>query len=122
MCGYIFLLKNLKPLLSSRITKILLRKKTGDFICCLRIDKGGEFTSHEFNIFCKTNDISRQLTTTYISQQNGVAEHKNRTIRSMVKSILSEKQVPKNFGAKSNILDNAHVQQKSYMGSERYDS
>ena len=77
--------------------KNIIEKETEDFIRCLRIDRGGEFTSHEFNIFCKTNSISRQLTAAYTLQQNGVAERKNITIMNMVRSILSEKQVPKNF-------------------------
>ena len=59
--------------------------------------RGGQFTSHEFNNFCKTNGISRQLTAAYIPQQNGVAKRKNRTIMNMVRSILSDKQVPKNL-------------------------
>ncbi|WKA06415.1 hypothetical protein VitviT2T_024314 [Vitis vinifera] len=59
--------------------------------------RGGEFTSLKFNAFCKTNGISRQLTAAYTPQQNGVAERKNRTIMNMVRSMLSEKQVPKNF-------------------------
>ena len=63
----------------------------------MRTDKGGEFTSLEFNAFYKTNGISRQLTAAYTPQQNGVAERKNRTIMNMVRSMLSEKQVPKNF-------------------------
>ena len=45
--------------------KNLVEKETGDFIRCLRTDRGGEFTSHEFKNFCKTNGISRQLTTPY---------------------------------------------------------
>ncbi|RVW41754.1 Retrovirus-related Pol polyprotein from transposon TNT 1-94 [Vitis vinifera] len=61
------------------------------------VDRGGEFTSLEFNAFCKTNGISRQLTAAYTPQQNGVAERKNRIIMNMVRSMLSEKQVPKNF-------------------------
>ncbi|RVW23482.1 Retrovirus-related Pol polyprotein from transposon TNT 1-94 [Vitis vinifera] len=77
--------------------KNLVEKETGAFICCLRTDRGGEFTSLEFNAFCKTNGISRQLTAAYTPQQNGVAERKNRTIMNMVRSMLSEKQVPKNF-------------------------
>lgn len=77
--------------------KNLVEKETGAFIHCLRTDRGGEFTSHEFNVFCKANGISRQLTAAYTPQQNGVAELKNRTIINMVRSMLSEKQVPKNF-------------------------
>ncbi|RVW38412.1 Retrovirus-related Pol polyprotein from transposon TNT 1-94 [Vitis vinifera] len=64
-------------------------------------DRGGEFTSLEFNAFCKTNGISRQLTAAYTPQQNGVAERKNRTIMNMVRSMLSEKQVSKNFWPKA---------------------
>ena len=60
--------------------KNLVEKETKDFIRCLRTDKGGEFTSHEFNNFCKTNVISRQLIAAYTPQQNSVAERKNRTI------------------------------------------
>ena len=77
--------------------KNLVEKEIGDFIRCLRTDRGGEFTSLEFNNFCKTNGINRQLIAAYIPQQNGVAKRKNRTIMNMVRSILSEKQVPKNF-------------------------
>ncbi|WJZ92508.1 hypothetical protein VitviT2T_011498 [Vitis vinifera] len=74
--------------------------------------KGGEFTSLEFNAFCKTNGISRQLTATYTPQQNGVAERKNRTIMNMVRSMLSEKQVPKNFWPKA-VNWTAHVLNRS---------
>lgn len=77
--------------------KSLVEKETGEVICCLRTDRGGEFTSLEFNNFCSTNGISRQLTTAYTPQQNGVAERKNRTIMNMVRSMLSEKEVPKEF-------------------------
>ena len=77
--------------------KNLVEKETGVFICCLGTDRGGEFISHEFNVFCKANGISRQLTATYTPQQNGVVERKNKTIMNMVRSMLLEKQVPKNF-------------------------
>ena len=77
--------------------KNLVEKETGAFIRCLRTDRGGEFTSDEFKVFCKANGISRQLTAAYTPQQNGVAERKNRTIMNIVRSMLSEKQIPKNF-------------------------
>ncbi|KAB2634124.1 hypothetical protein D8674_039135 [Pyrus ussuriensis x Pyrus communis] len=59
--------------------------------------RGGEFTSIEFADFCKENGIKRQLTTAYTPQQNGVAERKNRTVMNMVRSMLSEKKLPKTF-------------------------
>ena len=92
--------------------KNLVEKEAGAFICCLRTDRGREFTSLEFNAFCKTNGISRQLTAAYTPQQNGVAERKNRTIMNMVRSMLSEKQVPKNFWPEA-VNWTAHVLNRS---------
>ena len=64
--------------------KSLVEKESSALICCLRTDKGGELTSNEFNEFFRINGISRQLTTSYTPQQNGVVERKNRTIMNMV--------------------------------------
>ena len=52
----------------------MVENETGLPIKCLRTDRGGEFTSLEFNKFCEQNGIKRQLTTAYTPQQNGVAE------------------------------------------------
>ena len=48
--------------------KSLVEKETGTYIKCLRTDRGGEFTSQEFNQFCKENGIKRQLTAAYTPQ------------------------------------------------------
>jgi transposase InsO family protein len=77
--------------------KALVEKETGNSICCLRNDRGGEFTSLEFNQFYSINGITRQLTASYTPQQNGVAERQNRTVMNMVCSMLSGKQIPKEF-------------------------
>lgn len=74
-----------------------MENETGFPIKCLRTDRGGEFTSIEFNKFCMENGIKRQLTNAYTPQQNGVAERKNRTIMNMVRAMLSEKGIPKPF-------------------------
>lgn len=75
----------------------MVEKESGESICCLRTDRGGEFTSMEFDKFCSLNGIKRQLTAAYTPQQNGVAERKNRTIMNMVRNMLSEKEIPKEF-------------------------
>ncbi|RVX12019.1 Retrovirus-related Pol polyprotein from transposon TNT 1-94 [Vitis vinifera] len=77
--------------------KTYVEKETSSFLRCLRTDRGGEFTSHEFAIFCDVHGIRRQLTAAYTPQQNGVAEHKNRTIMNMVRSMLLAKKLPKTF-------------------------
>ena len=63
----------------------------------MRTDRGGEFTSQDFNEFGNENGIKRQLTAAYTPQQNEVVERKNRTIMNMVQSMLLEKKLPKNF-------------------------
>lgn len=77
--------------------KACVEKEIGAYIKCLRTDRGGEFNSKDFVECCKANGVSRQLTTAYTPQQNGVAERKIRTMMNMVRSLLSEKQVPKAF-------------------------
>lgn len=77
--------------------KALVEKESGCLIKCLRTDRGGEFTSKEFEEYCSSNGIKRQLTAAYTPQQNGVAERKNRTVLNMVRCMLSEKNLPKEF-------------------------
>lgn len=48
--------------------KACVEKETDAYLKCLRTDRGGEFTSNKFGEFCKVNDITRQLTTTYTPQ------------------------------------------------------
>jgi IS30 family transposase len=72
-------------------------KESKESICCLRTDRGGEFNSLDFRKYCDDNGIKRQLTAAYTPQQNGVAERKNRTIMDMVRSMLSCREVPKEF-------------------------
>ena len=43
----------------------LVEKSTGRSIKCLRNDNGGEFTSMEFENYCKEFGIDRHKTTTY---------------------------------------------------------
>ena len=79
----------------------LVEKEKGLAVKCLRTDRGGEFTSHEFNEYCSNIGMRRQLTAAYTPQQNGVAERKNRTVMNMVRCMLSNKRVPKVFWAEA---------------------
>jgi len=68
-------------------------------IQALRSDNGKEYTSRQFTMFCEATDIERQLKTPYNPQQNGVSERKNRTIMEMVRCMLHEKGLPKEYWA-----------------------
>jgi hypothetical protein len=77
--------------------KSLVENESKCTIQCLRTDRGGEFTSSDFNDFCSSQGIKRQLTAAYTPQQNGVSERKNRTLLNMVRSMMSARGVPKRF-------------------------
>jgi transposase InsO family protein len=54
--------------------KALVENQTRKKIKVLRSNNGGEYTSKEFEGFCKEAGIKRELIVSYNPQQNGVAE------------------------------------------------
>ncbi|KAM2718779.1 hypothetical protein EV1_030652 [Malus domestica] len=81
--------------------KAAIEKESGCKIKAMRSDRGGEFTSKEFQEFCEANGIRRPLTVQRSPQQNGVAERKNRTILDMARSMLKSKRLPKELWAEA---------------------
>jgi transposase InsO family protein len=53
-----------------------------------RSDRGGEYFSNEFELFCVEHDIIHERTPSYSPQSNGVAERKNHILTDLVNSIL----------------------------------
>ena len=74
-----------------------MENEIGNTIKTLRTDRGGEYCSTEFEVFCEDHGIRRELTAAYTPQQNGVLERKNRTILNMVRSLLTRGRIPKSF-------------------------
>ncbi|CAL9026795.1 unnamed protein product [Prunus brigantina] len=74
--------------------KSMVELQSGYKVKCVRSDKGGEFTSSEFNKLCEDAGIQRQFTMAYTPQQNGVVERKNRIVVEMAKAMLHEKGLP----------------------------
>ena len=72
-----------------------MKKESGHKIKAMRFDRGGEFTSNEFQELCEANGIRYPLTVPRSPQQNGVAERKNKTILNMAWSMLKSKKLPK---------------------------
>jgi len=74
-----------------------IEKQSDCMIQVLRSDNGIEYTSKQFIMFCEHADIEHQLIAPYTPQQNGVSERKNRTIMEMVRCMLHEKGLPKEY-------------------------
>lgn len=74
--------------------KRMIELETEKQIKMLRTDRGGEFISQEFSVYCETNGIQRHLTAPYSPQQNGVVERRNRTLLEMTRSLLKHMSVP----------------------------
>ena len=60
----------------------------------LRTDRGREYLSDQFKIFCDEKGIVRQLTMGETLQENGVAERRNRTLLEMVRSMIAQVNFP----------------------------
>ncbi|KAK8957861.1 hypothetical protein KSP39_PZI000571 [Platanthera zijinensis] len=63
----------------------------------LRSDRGGEYLSMEFGDYLKECGIVPQLTPPGTPQWNGVSERRNRTLLDMVRSMMSQADLPKSF-------------------------
>jgi hypothetical protein len=63
----------------------------------LRTDRGGEFTSSLFTIFCNDQGIKHYTTAPYSPQQNGVVERRNQTVVEMARCMMKAMQVPSEF-------------------------
>jgi transposase InsO family protein len=57
--------------------KSLVENQKGNKIKVFRSNNGGEYTSNEFEDFCKEARIKRELIVSYNPQYDGVVERKN---------------------------------------------
>jgi len=92
-----FLQQKLEAFYVFKSFKAHVENKTGKTVKTLRTDRGGDYCSTEFEVFCADHGIQRELTVAYTPQQNGVSERKNRIILNMVRSLLARGNIPKNF-------------------------
>jgi hypothetical protein len=63
----------------------------------LRTDNGLKFYNHQFDEFCKAEEIARHKTVVNTPQKNGVAERMNRTLLERVHCMLSDVSLGKEF-------------------------
>ena len=77
--------------------KALVEKSSGYVLKLLRSDNGGEYISTDFENFTKSEGVAHQTTVPGTPQQNGVAEHLNRTLVESVRSMLLQAKLPQKF-------------------------
>lgn len=63
----------------------------------MRTDRGGEFNSNAFTVYCNEQGIKHYTTTPYSPQQNGVVERRNQSVVEMVRCMLKSKGVPSKY-------------------------
>ena len=60
----------------------------------VRSDRGGAYSPNTLKAFCEQLDIVHETTAPYSSEQNGVTERKNRTLKNMMNSMLISSGIP----------------------------
>jgi len=74
-----------------------VENQCGKKIKVLRSDRGGEYLSHEFSNHLKSCGIIPQLMPFGTPQRNGVSERCNRNLLDMVRSMMSQSDLPLSF-------------------------
>ena len=96
--GYVFLMRHKSE--SFEMFKVFqneVQNQLGKTIKALRSDRGGEYLSQEFNDHLTNCGIISQLTPPETPQWNGVSERRNRTLLDMVRSMMSQTDLPPSF-------------------------
>nr|ASR75387.1 retrotransposon protein [Oryza barthii] len=93
---YVYLLKTKDEALDYfKIYKAEVENQLDRKIKRLRSDRGGEFFSNEFDLFCEEHGIIHERTPPYSPESNGIAERKNRTLTDLVNAMLDTAGLPK---------------------------
>lgn len=70
-------------------------RHTGQKLCVLKSDQGGEYSSNEFKAYAATHGIKLEQAPAHTPQQNSVAERYNRTIMERVRAQMVHAAIPK---------------------------
>jgi transposase InsO family protein len=77
--------------------KAMVENETGLKIKKLCSDNGGEYEDNEFKRFCYQSEKKLMKTMPGTPQQNGTAEHMNRTLTEKARSMRLQSGLPKQF-------------------------
>lgn len=92
-----FLSKKFEAFEKFNLLKNRVENESGLKIKCLGSNRGGKFTSNEFNTFCEVNDIKRQLSAPKTLEHNGIAKRRNRYVTEAPRAMMFENDVSKTF-------------------------
>ncbi|KAK8597114.1 hypothetical protein V6N12_065590 [Hibiscus sabdariffa] len=96
--GYIYLIRHKSEALERfKEFKNEVQNQHGKSIKALRLDRGGEYLSQDFDELLKECGIVTQLTPPGTPQRNGVSERRNRTLLDMVRSMVRHIDLPTSF-------------------------
>ncbi|POM71775.1 LOW QUALITY PROTEIN: Integrase catalytic core protein [Phytophthora palmivora] len=84
-----------------KIFKAALENAMGQRIKRLRPDNGGEYTGRQFKAYLNNCGIKHEKTVPYTPQQNGLAEHMNRSLVEMARCMLYHESVDKKWWAEA---------------------
>jgi transposase InsO family protein len=100
-CSVYFMKSKSEVLSKFKEYEALATTQTGCRVKTLRTDKGGEYTSKEFEEFCKQRGILHQTSVPYTPEQNGVAERMNRTLVESARSMIFQGSLDVQFWAEA---------------------
>ena len=105
--GYVYLLSHRYEALD--VFKCFVDEVKGQLERRVKIrqtDRGRECLSGMFKQFCEGNRIQQQLTIPRTSQQNDIAERRNRTLLDTVRSMMAHANLPISFWGDQLFLSN----------------
>ena len=70
-----------------------VEKEIGKSLKYLRSNRGGKFTSRDFEVFCNEKGIKRQTSAPRTPEHNEIAERRNRSIMEYARTLMIEKKV-----------------------------
>ena len=96
--GYVYLMKYKSETFERfKEFKNVVQNQLGKSIKAIQSDRGGEYLSQEFDHYLKECGIISQLTPPGMPQWNGVSERRNQTLVDMVRSMMSQADLPTSF-------------------------
>ena len=93
--GHVYLISHkFKALDCFRRYMRLVENQLDKSIKVFRTDRGREYLFEQFKELCDEKGIARQLKMPYTPQQNGVVKRRNRTLLEMVRSMMTQANLP----------------------------